>query len=181
MKSVIKVFFTSLVFGFLFLVLSAHAADLGKIGIIDFQQVLEQSVAGKTAQTKINEQGKKMEDELKQKGADIEEAKKNLERESVVMSREAKDQKERDIREMVNQLKALQKTYMENFKEDELKEIRRLQKEVMVLVDKIGKDEGFFLILEKREAGVLYAPQTIDITDKIIQQYNSNYAGKSKS
>jgi outer membrane protein len=178
MNSKINVFLIGISFFLLLFTVSAYAADVAKIGIIDFQQVLEKSSAGKAAKAEINEKGKSMEAELKGKGTEIEKAQKNLEREGLVMSTEAREKKEREIREMVNQFKALQKTFTENFKEDEVKLIRKLQLEVMDIVEQIGKEEGFLMILERRESGILYAPQSIDITDRIIQKYNANYAKK---
>ena len=91
---------------FIFSSNSSMAADVAKIGIIDFQRVLEASDAGKTAQSRINERGKLMEKELKGKGAEIEALRKKLEREALVMSREMREEKERQIRININDLKA---------------------------------------------------------------------------
>ncbi|MEJ2067760.1 MAG: OmpH family outer membrane protein, partial [Deltaproteobacteria bacterium] len=66
----------------------AYAADVAKIGIVDFQKVFETSTAGKAAKNEINTEGKKLEADLKATGAELEETKKRLEREALVMSRE---------------------------------------------------------------------------------------------
>ena len=47
------------------------------------------------------------------------------------------------------------------------------------LVQDIGKKEGYTLIVEKRTGGVVYAPLSIDITDAVIQIYNTQ-SPKSK-
>jgi len=153
-----------------------NGADVAKIGIIDFQRVLEASDAGKTAQSRINERGKLMEKELKEKGAEIEELRRKLEREALVMSREMREEKERQIRININDLKAMQAKYINEFKTKESQLIQGIQKEVFKLVEDIGNKEGILLILEKREAGVVYGPNTIDLTDRIIQLYNGEYA-----
>ena len=59
----------------------------------------------------------------------------------------------------------------------EKKLISQLQDEVTTLVNEIGKKEGYLLIISN--IGVLYAPNTIDITDKLIQQLNESFAKKS--
>ena len=56
-----------------------------------------------------------------------------------------------------------------------IKLVSRIQTDVVKLVEEVGKKEGFLLIIEKREAGVMYSPSTIDISDKIIQLYNQQY------
>ena len=77
MNSIVKAFPIFLL-GFLCFVPFAGAADVAKIGIVDFQKVLQNSSAGKYAQAEINKKGKAMEAELEKKGADIEERKKQL-------------------------------------------------------------------------------------------------------
>jgi len=154
----------------------SHGADVAKIGIIDFQRILETSDAGKAAQARINDRGKLMERELKQKGAEIEELRKRLEREALVMSKQMREEKERQIRININDLKAMQTKYINEFKAKEGELIQGIQKEVFKMVEDIGNKEGFLLILEKREAGVVYGPNTIALTDRIIQLYNADYA-----
>ena len=161
------------VLSFFFLTGTSSAADVAKIGVVDFQKILEVSNAGKTAQTEINKQGKQMESDLKDKGAEIEDIEKKIERESLVMSKEVRDEKQREIRIKIGDFKALQQKYMEDFKALENRIISRIQKEVVELVQDIGKKESYTLIVEKRTGGVVYAPLSIDITDAVIQIYNT--------
>lgn len=164
------------IFVFFSLVTSSFGADIAKIGVVDFQRILETSSAGKMAKTEINKEGKKMEAELKRKGADIEKLKKRLEREALVMSKDKREENEREIRIKINDLKVLQKKYMKDFKIHEARLVKRIQNDVVEVVREVGKREGYLLILEKREGGLLYSPGTIDITDKVIQQYNAKTA-----
>jgi len=160
--------------------LSAGAADVAKIGVIDFQKILENSDPGKAAQMEITHEGKKMEAELKKKGDEIETLKSNFEREAVVMSKEKRDEKEREIRISINDIKTMQTKYRSDFKQLEARLVAGIQKEVFKVVETIGKEEGYLLIIERREAGVMYFPTKIDVTDKVIKRYNAEYAGKSK-
>ena len=161
------------VFSFFFLTGASSAADVAKIGIVDFQKILEVSNAGKTAQVEINKQGKQMENDLKDRGAEIEDIEKKIEKESLVMSKELRDEKQREIRIKIGDFKALQQKYMEDFKALENRIISRIQKDVVELVQEIGKKEGYTLIVEKRTGGVIYAPLSIDITDAVLQVYNT--------
>ncbi len=164
----------------LFGVPTSFGADVAKIGVIDFQKILENSSPGKAAQAEIKKKGQKMEKELKKKGASIEESKKKLERERLVMSREMREEKEREIRININDLKTLQKKYMADFKIYENQLVNEIQKEVLEIVEDIGKRSGYLLILERREGGALYYPNSIDITDRVIKEYNAQYAKKKK-
>ncbi len=156
----------------------SYSADVAKIGIIDFQRILEASSPGKLAQSEINKKGKKMEAELKAKGAAIEELQKTLEREALVMSKEMREEKGREVRIKINDIKTLQKRYLAEFRELENRLVTRIKKDVLGLVKEIGKKEGYLLIIER--AGVLYYPNAIDLTDRLIQLYNKKEAGKKK-
>ena len=60
-------------------------------------------------------------------------------------------------------------------KELERKESQLLQKvlaEVSGIIEKIGKDRGYYLIVEKRGAGVIYAATEADLTDEVIRAYD---------
>jgi outer membrane protein len=174
-----KVTFVATVFCFCFLA-SSYGADVAKIGIVDFERILKTSSAGKNASAEINAQGKKIETDLKAKGDEIEAAKDKLEREVLVMSREMREEREREIRIKIGDFKALQKRYVDEFRDHEKRLVGRIQNEILTIIDEMGKQEGFLLILEKREAGVMYSPNTIDITDRLIQKYNVNFARDAK-
>ena len=158
---------------------SADAAAVAKIGIVDLQRVLETSDSGKTAQAEIKTQKDKMEGQLKTKGAEIEELRKRLERESMVMSREKREEKEREGRIKLNDFKLLQKKYRSELKDLEKKLVNQLRKEVLSLVEAIGKKEGYLLIIDN--FSVMYSPSSIDITDQLIKELNARHAKKSGS
>lgn len=155
------------------------AADVAKIGVIDLQRVLETSNPGKSAQAEIKKQKEQMETDLKQKGAEIEQIRQKLERESMVMNKETREEKEREARIKLNDFKTLQKKYRTELQDLEKRLVNQLQNEVFSIVEELGKKEGYLLIVTK--IGVLYSPKTIDITDKLIQMLNQRYAKKSSN
>jgi outer membrane protein len=154
-----------------------YAADVAKIGVVDLQRVLETSAPGKSAQSDIKKQKDEMEKDLQQKGAAIEQIRQRLEREAMVMSKETREEKEREARIKLNDFKSLQKRYRADLQVLEQRLVNQIREDVLSLVDEIGKKEGYLLIIS--EIGVLYAPKTIDITDKLIQQLNKRHAQKS--
>ena len=174
-----KIAIVTMIFSVCLFVASSFGADVAKIGIVNFQTILEKSDAGKMAMAEINKHGKELEANLKKKGKEIEEAKSKLEREALVMSKDMREEKEREIRINTNDLKILQNKYTADLRQLEAKLVRNIQKEVLEIVADIGKKEGFLVIFEKREAGVMYSPDTIDITDRLIQKYNSIFSKKS--
>ncbi|MBW2335164.1 MAG: OmpH family outer membrane protein [Deltaproteobacteria bacterium] len=154
------------------------AADVAKIGVIDFQKVLEISAAGKAIQAELKKKNEKMTADLQKKGAEIEKIQRRLERESMVMSKEMREDKEREQRIKVNDFKTLQKKYRSELQKVQVKLMQQLQTDVTTITREIGKKEGYLLIMDKR--GVIYTPRSVDLSDKLIRQLNTKFAKTKK-
>ncbi|MFP4039456.1 MAG: OmpH family outer membrane protein [Desulfosudaceae bacterium] len=151
--------------------LTANAADVAKIGVINFQQFLMESDIGKEAQAKIEKEGTKMESELKAQGDQIEELRGSMERDAMIMSDAKREEKMRDYRIKINDLKELQEKYKTSFRELEQRLIARIQEKSLSLAEDLGKKEGYLLLIERGAA--IYYPEAIDVTDKLIEMANS--------
>jgi outer membrane protein len=157
-----------------------YGAEVAKIGIIDFQRVIDTSNPGKRSAVEIKSQGKKMEETLKEKEAEVQGLKKSLEQKALVMSQEARDEKERQLRIKANDFQSLRKRYLDTLKELNLKLSNKIKKDVFGIVEEMGKEGGYLLILERRVGGVVYAPHAIDMTDKVIEAYNALDAKRAR-
>ena len=107
----------------------------------------------------------------------MDELKKQIERDSMVMSNEKREEKEREFRIKLNDLKSLEKRYRGDLQALETKLAGELRKEVLAMVAELGKKEGYLLIINN--FNVMYAPSSIDITDQLIKQLNARHAKKS--
>ena len=130
-------------------------------------------VAGKAAQAEINKRGKEMEAELKSKGDELESMRTQLQREAMVMSKEMREDKEREFRIKVGDFRDLQQDYAKKARELQIRAMARIRKEIDEVAKAIGEKEGFSLIIEKQEAGVLFAIPAIDLTAQVIQRYDA--------
>ncbi len=164
------IFFMSCLF-----ISNAFAADVAKIGLIDIQKILSTSDAGKALGDKFTAKGNELQEDLEKKGTAIEEEKARYEREASVMSAEARSEKERELKIKVLDFQDLKKKYEIDFKAYNQTLMSQFRLDVLTVVEDLGKKEGYLLILEKRESGVVYNPSTIDITDKVIEKYNDEF------
>jgi len=157
-----------------------YGAEVQKIGVIDLQKIIDKSNVGKRSSVEIKSQGKKMEQILKKKGAEIEELRKTVDQKSLVMSNEAREAKEQDLRVKINDLKSLQRRYQDVLRDLNINLSKQITKDVFEIVEGIGKRAGYSLIIDRRAGGVVYAPNAIDITDKVIEEYNTMDAKRGK-
>jgi len=168
-----KITFFMVIFLIFTFVFSSNAADVAKIGVVDLKRVFDNSSAGKSAQAELTKQGKKMQAELEKRKAEIEEIQKNIERQATVMSKEAGEEKKRDLQIKLYDFKNIEKKYRSELRKSERKKLIKIQKEVLGIAREIGKKEGYLIIFDKSVA--IYVPKTLDLTDKVIQEYNAGY------
>lgn len=88
----------------------------------------------------------------------------------MVMSREMRDEKEREYRIKLDDFRVLQKRKIAELKDLESRLVQKIRDDLMDLIEREGKKAGYLLIIDKGVA--YYYPTTIDITDRIIQLYN---------
>lgn len=163
---------------YLFLVFApaVFCADGSKIGIFDFQKVLSESSTGKTTQKQLTDKGNEFQGKLKTEKDKLDEMNKAYEREKLVLSPEKQSEKEKEFRNHVNEFKKMQDDFAREFKQMEVQALNKIQEDVVKLINEMGKEEGYMLILEKKAGGVLYSLEKLDITDQIIKKYNSKAA-----
>ena len=152
----------------------AWAADVAKIGVIDFQKVISESEAGKKVQEEIQQKGREMETELQDLARQIEELDKQLARDAMVMSKEKRQEKQRELEIKKYDLQSMRKDYETQFRQIQSKMVGKLQDEILALAEELGRKEGYLLIIEKNAA--VYYPSAIDITDEMIRKYNESNA-----
>lgn len=156
----------------------SFAVETTKIGYIDLQRIVYESDAGKKAKSELDALIKSKQAIVDEKRQNLERLKSDLEKQASVLSPEAKKAKQDEIEKMEREyLRLAQDSETELRKKDaELKEM--IVKEIFELMDKIGKEEGYTLILDR--SMVIYGNKEIDITSMVIKKYNESKAGLKK-
>ncbi len=155
---------------------NAQAAEL-KIGMVDFQQVVEKSKPGQQVEATLKKEGERMESELTKDKETLKALKEKLEREAMVMSREAREEKEIEFRVKARNLQEKEQRYRAEFVGKQRKEIDKLRKVVLEIAQEVGKKEGFTMVVSK--VGVLYFDPSVDLTDKVVALLNKRQAAKA--
>lgn len=150
---------------------AVEAQDRVKIGFIDIQRAISDSNAGKRAKERFQAQVKKAEAELLKEKIELERLKADLDKKGPLMKEEERRSLESDLqRRYVN----YQRTMTDQQQELRQKEgalTGDILKELEKIVNEIGKTDKFTLILERNQ--ILYSDQGIDVTNKVIEVFNS--------
>jgi outer membrane protein len=153
-----------------------QAADI-KIGIVDFQQVVEQSKPGQSVEADLKKEGERLESELTKDQEELKALQEKIEREAMVMSREAREEKEIEFRVKARNLQEKEKRYKAEFVGKQRQEVDNLRKVVLEIAQEVGKKEGFTLVVSK--VGVLYNDPAVDLTSRVVKLLNERLGGKA--
>ncbi len=149
----------------------ADAAQAAKIGFVDIQKALEECNVGKKAKEELQDMVEKKQVEIDRLGAEIENLQKVLE-EQVMLSAEKKKEKENAINEKMEIYQKLALSAKKEISRKESDLTEPLIKKIRDIIDKIGQEKGYSLILEKSYSSVLYGSQEIDLTSSVIKELN---------
>ncbi len=151
-----------------------------RIGFVDVQRVLAKATAGVSAREQLERDKASMQKEIDARRQELDKLRDELEKKGPLMTPEARrdktdafERKRRDAARMADDFS----------KELEKKEQILLQKvlqEVSGVIERVGKQRGYYLVVEKRGATVLYAAAEADLTDEIIRAYDQEHASKGK-
>ncbi len=159
---------------------TAYAADAAKIGYVDLRIALNESEAGKKAKIELESLIKTKQAAIDEKGKTIEKLKADLEKQASVLSAEARKSKEEEIERMMRDYQRMVQDAQNDVKKKEGELTGSIVKELKGIVEKIGQEEGYSLILENVEGIILYSRKDLDVTEKVIKAFNESRAKTKK-
>jgi outer membrane protein len=147
------------------------AQDRVKIGFIDIQRAISDSNAGKRAKERFQAQVKKAEAELLKEKTELERLKADLDKKGPLMKEEERRNLEADLQRRYVNYQRTMTDHQQELRQKEGALTGDILKELEKIVNEIGKSDKFTLILERNQ--ILYSDQGIDVTNKVIEVFNS--------
>lgn len=164
-----------LFFAFLFAVLISglsYAESTAKIGYIDLQRVILESKAGKTAKSAFEREFNQKATLIEQKKTALDQERENFLKQSAVMDEEARLRKADELQRKEKDLNRTRDDYRDELQRRDLDLSKQILSKVVEIINNIGASEGYQIILEKSEGGVLCC-KGADITDRVIKAFDA--------
>jgi outer membrane protein len=158
-------------FSILLCVSAVGAQERVKIGFIDIQRAISDSNAGKRAKERFQAQVKKAEGELLKEKTELERLKADLDKKGPLMKEEERRNLEVDLQRRYVSYQRTMTDQQQELRQKEGALTGDILKELEKIVNEIGKSDKFTLILERNQ--ILYSDQGIDVTNKVIEVFNS--------
>jgi outer membrane protein len=146
--------------------------ELIRVGVVDLQRCLQESKEGQKVTQILKKKKEVLQRQLDTRQKELFDLRKDLEKQAMMLSMDAQEDKRRTIERKTRELEYFFKDLNEEMIRAQEKEKQRILKDLGKVIEKIGSEEGFILIMEKRAGGVLYRAESLDITEKVIRAYN---------
>ena len=146
---------------------TVQAADL-KVGAVSIAKILNQAPQAEQANKRLQKEFEPRQKALQDTENSLRSMQQRLDKDSAVMNDTQRRNLERDIRVQSRDFQRAAAEFRDDFNIRRNEELGKFQQQVLQAVNALAKEEGFDLILN--EGAVIYAGQSIDITDKVLRK-----------
>lgn len=171
MKHCFTVFFVVMI---LLTPLAAKSQSATGIAYIDLQKVMLESEPGKQIRGTLTKEAERLKGALDGKQAELQRLKDAVEKQGATITPEARAQKEKDYQAKLKDYQRLYNDYQTELQQKDMEFTQKVLKQVEEVVKALGEKEKYTLILEKSQAGILFATPSIDITNRVITLFNES-------
>lgn len=153
--------------------MSAPAFAAGpKIGYVDLQRALSEVSEGKAAKARLKKDFDAKQKTLTDKQESVKKLKDSLEAGAAMMTDDAKRQKAMELQQKMAELQELYMEMQRDLAQKEGEATQKIFKKMEKILRGIATEKGYDLILEKSESSVLFAKDSMDLTNELIKRYD---------
>ena len=151
----------------------AQEAPKLTIAVIDVQQVVNESAAGKETMTKL----RKLQDdkiaEGRKKADDLDGLRKQLATQRATLTEAKVVELEKQIEDRQVDLQRFSDDTKQQLADAQRRELDVLEKQIMPIINELGRELKIQMIFNKFQSGLVYADDAVDITEQVVRRFNT--------
>lgn len=155
---------------------SVKAADM-KIGVMNVQKILVNSVSGKAAKEVFDQKMQDLQSKFKAEEQELVDMQGEIEKKSSAWSEETKQVKVREFQKKRRELQEKSDDARFELKTLQDKELAPILKALEGVVEGFGNKNGYTLILDSK-GGVIFYSEAVDITDQLVKELDAAMAAQ---
>jgi outer membrane protein len=90
----------------------------------------------------------------------------------MLLAEDVRNAKERDYQQKVKDYQRFAKDIQETLQQTDADYTRKIVESLLKVAQDVGKRDGYTLILEKTQSSLVYADDSIDMTDEVIKTFD---------
>jgi len=150
-----------------------------RVGVIDVQRLVMESKTGKEVLDRLKnlrEQKTAEGEALQQEAQDLQN---RIQDSRLSLSEDRMVELEKELEDKLIELRRFADDADRILQQERDQAFARIEREVMPIISQVGAEQGFTLLFNKYESGLLYAADGVDTTNLILLRYDASVAGDS--
>jgi len=143
------------------------------VAVIDVNLLVQDSAAGKEAMVRLKKVQDEKVAERKKLTDEINGLQKQLESQRSTLT----DSKIADLQKQIEDksiaLKRFDDDAQQQLEDAKRKELDGLEKQIMPIIQELGKERKLLVIFNKFQSGLVYADDSVDLTDEVLKRFNT--------
>jgi outer membrane protein len=149
-----------------------------KIAIVNSNDVLEKSAEGKRTLARLQDADKQNQAKISKLDDEIRQLQTKLNTQRITMTDEAVLANQADLERKQTQRKRDAEDAYAQMQELSTRLFKKLQDELIPIVEQIGKERGLDIIFDRDRSGAVYYSPAIDLTAEVIKRYDQAKAAQ---
>jgi outer membrane protein len=151
-----------------------------KLGYVDFQRALRETDEGKATTANLKKDFDEKQKVLTSRSEEVKRLQEDLQRQAALLTPEAKMAKGAELERKMMEAQELYMKLQQELSVKERDAMRPLNDKMIGLAREIAQADGFTVVVDRGESGIIYAPDSLDLTNELIRKYNARFpAGKA--
>jgi len=150
------------------------AAAQSKMAVIDVQRVVTESDPGKEALGQLKE----LQDQKIEEGRGVQqrldELRDRFNKQRFTLAEDKLAELTKQIEDEGIALKRFQDDAQRDLEDARRKALEGLELKIMPIISALGAEQGLTMIFNKFQSGLVYADDSVDITDEVIRRFNTS-------
>ena len=160
--------------------IAARAAEV-KVAYVDLQRALLEVEEGRDAKKRLQVMIDKKQKEIDREQEALRKEKEVLDKQASMMSEETRIQKQTELQKKLFELAQRWEKSRQEMAVSEKTELQKIFAKMDPIIAAIAQREGFTMVFEKTDSGLVYAPASLDLTNELVRLYNDRNKAKGEA
>ncbi len=149
----------------------AHAAEL-KIAYVDLQRAFAEVDEGRTAKARLEQIRDAKQKDIDKEQEALKKEKETYEKQMGTMTAETRAQQGSELQKKFLDLQQRFEKGRADLAQNERETLGGILAKMQPIITSIAQRDGFTMVFEKTDSGLLYAPPSLDLTNELIRLFN---------
>ena len=147
---------------------TVFAADAKPFGVIDSQRIVEEYEAARDAREQMEKFVRDVEREIGDKQRELQRMQEDFYSQQMLLGEAARTQRMQEIEAAKTEYFRFQEQVETRVQQEYDTKLGEIIEQVKTIAERIGKEEGFGIIIDKAAFSVLYIDDSVDLTNRVL-------------